>query len=123
VGKLHLPAIKNIFVFLNVSIFKPYDLLKAVLILLFNPSTTPLTIPFLIDSNPIRNPVDHPAGLFEGVFPTLVAAICIEHIFLHHPMGIEERTIDGNGIAHHIDETVAIMVVHRKDDVLQFVIY
>jgi len=66
---------------------------------------------------------DNPARLFEGVFPISIAAICIEHIFLYHPMSIEERTIDGNGIAHHIDETVTVMIVHRKDYVLQFVIH
>ena len=52
----------------------------------------------------------------------ILSEISFQNVLLNHPMGIEERAVESHGVQHDIDETVALVVKHGNDHVLQFVV-
>lgn len=54
------------------------------------------------------------------------SGICSEirsqHILQHHSLGIEKRTVQGNGRAHDFDEAIPIMIEKWNNNILQLVI-
>ena len=47
-----------------------------------------------------------------------LSEIGLQDIFLDHSMGVEKRTIDGNGVTHHIDKTIPVTIEQGKNDML-----
>lgn len=43
-------------------------------------------------------------------------------VFLNHPLSVEVRCVESDGVAHHLHELIAIAVVERDDDCLQLAI-
>jgi len=48
--------------------------------------------------------------------------IRIRNVLLHHPLSIEERSVDRNRVLHDFQEFRAIVVVHRQNHAFQLVI-
>src|SRR5690242_14114856 len=48
------------------------------------------------------------------------AEIRVSDVLLHHALRVEERTIDGDGVLHDLEELVALAVIQGEDDALQF---
>src|ERR1700738_5429559 len=48
-----------------------------------------------------------------------LAYVCVGNILLHHALGIEERTVDGDGVLHDAEITVALVVKHGNDHAIQ----
>lgn len=48
--------------------------------------------------------------------------IGLEDILLNHPMGIEIRSVDGNGVNHDIGKTASLLIIHGDYHAFQFII-
>src|SRR6266403_2519347 len=59
------------------------------------------------------------APRFGKAHPAASAQIGVSDVLLHHALGVEERSVDGNGVLHNFQELGAIVVVHRKNYALQ----
>jgi hypothetical protein len=51
-----------------------------------------------------------------------ISKVCLEHILLDHAVGVEERSINGDGVEHHVDKTISVFIIHGNDHPLQFFI-
>jgi hypothetical protein len=45
--------------------------------------------------------------------------ISVEHVFLHHPLGVEKGAVDGDGVGHHVHEKVPIVIKKGNNGMLQ----
>lgn len=43
-------------------------------------------------------------------------------VFPDHALGVEVGGVEGDGVAHHSDEMVALIVIEREDDVFELVV-
>ena len=48
--------------------------------------------------------------------------IGFDRVFLDHPLGVEVGGVEGDGVAHHSDEVVALVMIEREDDVFQLMV-
>ena len=48
--------------------------------------------------------------------------IGLQHILLHHPLGVEEGTVDGHGKNHHLDETLPLVVEEGNNGLFQLLV-
>ena len=51
-----------------------------------------------------------------------ISVISAEDVLLQHPLGVKERSVDGNRVPHDIDEVVAMIIKHREDHLLELLI-
>ena len=68
---------------------------------------------------PCRIP-DRSCCLPDGDF--IRSKVSFQNVLLNHPMGVEERAVESHGMQHDIDETVALVVKHGNDHLLQLVV-
>src|SRR6476646_758343 len=71
----------------------------------------------------------HAVGLSTGSYTppitpeqAMSAEVRLEHILLQHPLGGEEGSIQGNGVAHHLKKAVEVAIKKREDHGFQLVI-
>src|SRR5580704_10909619 len=50
----------------------------------------------------------------------LISQVRVCDVLLHHALGVEERTVDGDGMLHDLDVEPRLFVKHRKNYVFQF---
>jgi hypothetical protein len=50
------------------------------------------------------------------------AEICTQHILLQHSLGVEEGTIQANGVAHDFEEATIVTVEQGDDHTLQLIV-
>jgi hypothetical protein len=48
--------------------------------------------------------------------------IRLHHILLQHAMGIKERAVERNRVAHDIEIVIAVVVKERHDYLLEFLV-
>ena len=51
---------------------------------------------------------------FHWQVPPVSLKISVKHVLLHHSLRDEEGTVEGNGVAHYVDEAVAVMIKKRE---------
>lgn len=54
--------------------------------------------------------------------PFCLAEVRFQYVLQHLALGVEERTVQRDGVAHHVDEPAAVIVKERDDDLLQLVV-
>jgi len=54
--------------------------------------------------------------------PQWSAEIGFENVLLHHPLGVEEGAVDGDAVAHDVEEAVAVVVVFRNYHIFQLLV-
>ena len=58
----------------------------------------------------------------RGTYLSTLTKIRFQHILLHHSVGIEKGAIEGNGMKHHVNETISIMIEKRDNGLFQFIV-
>src|SRR5208337_3719305 len=51
-----------------------------------------------------------------------VSEVCTHHVLLQHPLRIEERSIQRNGMTHDVNEVIPMTIKHWQDDLGQLVV-
>jgi hypothetical protein len=60
------------------------------------------------------SPVSH--FILISVDSSCSAKIGLEHVLLHHPLGVEKRTIERNRVPHHIHKAIPVLVEKGKGE-------
>jgi hypothetical protein len=57
--------------------------------------------------------------LAEIFWENRLAHVRVGNILLHHALGIKERSVDGDGVLHNAEITVALVIKHGNDYAVQ----
>jgi hypothetical protein len=67
--------------------------------------------------HPLSNQPYFPGGKVFSAFE-----IGIQHILLHHSLGVKKRSVDGDGVGHHVHETFPIVIEKGNNGMFQLVV-
>ncbi len=62
------------------------------------------------------------SGLIEVFGSGARWRVGIAHILRHHALSVEERTVEGDGGAHHLSESIRLVIVERQDHLFELMV-